>query len=177
MPEIDTTVASQSIYTKALASGDNFREVCGEVIVMGQDRPIQSPPLISNLLWGAFCYPTDIDFRGNQTPYFTLWCLSLPDCWQRTHRTFKCHFFCNKNSHSVLSRVCLSHLLICLIPTIIQDAKIAENMSKSTKIQYSRQPTASSRQSAQSASRFRCCVQCIVGKTTDFPNLKTKASD
>ena len=53
VPEIDTTVACQSSYTKA--SGGSFQDVCGELIGMGQNRPVQRPPLsLSNLLWGAF---------------------------------------------------------------------------------------------------------------------------
>ena len=84
VPEIDTTVASQSGYTKVLASGGSFQAICGQLIGVVQDRPVQSPPFVSeaNLLWKAFRYPTDIDFRSNQTEYFPLHSLSLPECWQ-----------------------------------------------------------------------------------------------
>ena len=52
VPEIDTTVASQSNYTKVFASGGrySFQNVCGEMIEVVPDHP----PFISNLLWGAF---------------------------------------------------------------------------------------------------------------------------
>ena len=45
VPEIDTTVACQSSYTKVFASGGSFQDVCGELIGMGQNRPVQRPPL------------------------------------------------------------------------------------------------------------------------------------
>ena len=53
VPEIDTTVASQSSYTRVFASGGSFQDVCGELIGVGENRPVQRPPL-SYLLWGAF---------------------------------------------------------------------------------------------------------------------------
>ena len=34
---------------------------------MVQDRPVLSSAFISNLLWGAFRYPTGIDLRSNPT--------------------------------------------------------------------------------------------------------------
>ena len=37
----------------AFASGGSFQDVCGELIGIGQNRPVQRPPF-SNLLWGAF---------------------------------------------------------------------------------------------------------------------------
>ena len=46
VPEIDTTVASQSGYTKVLASGGSFQAICGQLIGVVQDRPVQSPPFI-----------------------------------------------------------------------------------------------------------------------------------
>ena len=54
VPEIDTTVASQSSYTKIFASVGSFQDVCGDLIGVGQDRPVQNPPFIPNLLWTAF---------------------------------------------------------------------------------------------------------------------------
>ena len=45
VPEIDTTVASQSSYTKVFASGGTFQDVCGKLIGVGQNRPVQIPPL------------------------------------------------------------------------------------------------------------------------------------
>ena len=44
-PEIPTTVASQSSDTKVLASGGSFRDVCGELIEVVQDRPVHRPPV------------------------------------------------------------------------------------------------------------------------------------
>ena len=51
--ENDTTVASQSSYTKVLASGGGVQDVCGELIGVVQHRPVQSPPMIlkADLLW------------------------------------------------------------------------------------------------------------------------------
>ena len=43
VPEIDTTVVCQSSYTKVFASGGSFQDVCGELIRMGQNRPVQRP--------------------------------------------------------------------------------------------------------------------------------------
>ena len=45
VPEIDTTVACQSSYTQVFASGGSFPDVCGELIGVGQNRPVQRPPL------------------------------------------------------------------------------------------------------------------------------------
>ena len=47
VPYIDTLVASQSSYTKVLASGGSFQDVCGELIGVVQDSPVQSLPFIS----------------------------------------------------------------------------------------------------------------------------------
>ena len=83
VPEIDTTVASQSSDTKVLASGGSFQDACGKLIGVVRDRPIQSPPFLSNLLWGAFRYTIDIDFRSNPSLYLsTLRRVSMPDCLQ-----------------------------------------------------------------------------------------------
>ena len=72
VPEIDTTIPSQSGYAKVLPSGGGFQDECGELIAVVQDCLAQSPPYISkaNFLWKASRYPTGIDFRG--IPYFTL---------------------------------------------------------------------------------------------------------
>ena len=39
VPEIDTTVACQSSY-----GGGSFQDVSGELIGVGQNRPVQRPP-------------------------------------------------------------------------------------------------------------------------------------
>ena len=49
VPEIDTTVASQSSYMKVFASGGSLQDMYGELIGVVQDRPVQSPSFISNL--------------------------------------------------------------------------------------------------------------------------------
>ena len=54
VPEIDTTVASQSSYMKVFTSNVSFQDVCGELIGMVQVYPVQRPPFTSNLLRGAF---------------------------------------------------------------------------------------------------------------------------
>ena len=84
VPETDAIVAGQSRYTKVLASGGSFQDVSGVLIGVGQDRPVQSLPFMSeaNLLRKAFRYPIDIDFCSNHAPYFALRRSSLPDCWQ-----------------------------------------------------------------------------------------------
>ena len=51
VPETDTTVASQSCYSKVFASGGSFQDVCGELIGVDQDHPVQSPSFI----WLTFC--------------------------------------------------------------------------------------------------------------------------
>ena len=91
VPETDTTVASQSS-PKVLASGGSFKGVYGELIGVVQDRPVQRSTFISNLLWEAFSYPTDIDFRSNpRTSLFGVChCLVVGS---EIHRTYKCHFF------------------------------------------------------------------------------------
>ena len=48
---------------KYFASSDSFQRVCGKLIWVVQDRPVQSPPFISKLLWGAFHCLRDIDFH------------------------------------------------------------------------------------------------------------------
>ena len=60
------------------ASAGSF-QVCGELVGMVQGRLPQSPPFISNVLWGAFRRPAVIDFRSNPTPHFTQQHWSLPD--------------------------------------------------------------------------------------------------
>ena len=45
VPEIDTSVACQSSYTKVFASGSSFQDVCGEFIGLSQNRPVQRPSL------------------------------------------------------------------------------------------------------------------------------------
>ena len=50
VPEIDTTVACQSSYTKVFASGGSFQDVCGELIGVDQDRSVQRPPLSLSLI-------------------------------------------------------------------------------------------------------------------------------
>ena len=47
VPDSDTTVASQSSFMKVRASGGSFQDVCGELIVVVQDRPVQIPPFTS----------------------------------------------------------------------------------------------------------------------------------
>ena len=41
VPEVDTAVECQSSYTKVLASGGDFQDVYGELIGMGQNRPLR----------------------------------------------------------------------------------------------------------------------------------------
>ena len=61
---------------------------------------------------------------------------------------------------------------------IIQELKIAEKKSKSTKLGM-QQMTDSWQltKHSQSASSVQLHLECIVGETIDFPDLKTNASN
>ena len=72
----------QSSYMKVFASGGSVLNMCGEFIGVSKNHPVQRPPFISDLQWGAFRYTTDFDFRGNPIPDFTYGALSPADCWQ-----------------------------------------------------------------------------------------------
>ena len=45
IPETDTAVAFQSSYTKVLAGGFSFQDVCGELVGVGQSRSVKILPL------------------------------------------------------------------------------------------------------------------------------------
>ena len=64
--KVDTTVESQPSYTKVFASDGSFQDVCGELIGVVLDRPVQSPPFISNLLWGSVWGVLDYPRNENQ---------------------------------------------------------------------------------------------------------------
>ena len=57
VPEIDTSVACQSSYTKVFASGSSFQDVCGEFIGLSQNRPVQRPSLSLTFNGGRFGCP------------------------------------------------------------------------------------------------------------------------
>ena len=54
VPEIDTIVASQYSYMNVIVSGGSFQDVCGELIGVVQDHPVQSPLFIPNHRLGVF---------------------------------------------------------------------------------------------------------------------------
>ena len=150
------------------ARGGSVQEVCGVLIGMVQDRPAQSPLFIANLLWGAFRYPQRhwLSQKSYQVLH-TLRRLSLPDCWQWTHRTFQCHFFW-RNSYFVLS-MCLD----------FHAYPRTENRGEKVKINKNFNATDDRRLAADKARPLSIefsasFTQCIVGKTTDFSDLKTK---
>ena len=94
------------------AGGGSFQDVCGELIGVVQDRPLRS---ISSLLWGAFRCLIDINYRSNSTPYLlritaflTAWLLAVGTSLVRRAPIL------SENSSFVLSKVCLSHSLMCL---------------------------------------------------------------
>ena len=57
VPEIDTIVACQSSYTKVFARGGSFQDVCGELVGVGQIRPVQRRPLSLTFCREHFGYP------------------------------------------------------------------------------------------------------------------------
>ena len=136
-----------------------FQDVCGELIGVVQDRSVQSPPYISDLLCGAFLYPADIDFRSNPNPglhfaaSITVWLLTVNT--SHVQRPFFKHY-----SYFVLSKVCRSHPFTCLD---FHDYSKNENQQRKNlnqqKFQCSRRPTASSRQSVTNQHRV-CDVIC-----------------
>ena len=87
VPETDSTVASQSSYTKVFASDGSFLDVCGELIGVGQNRPAHRSPLSL-----TFCGERFATFSVILPCTVTLRRSSMPDYWRRTHRSFKCHF-------------------------------------------------------------------------------------
>ena len=94
-------------------------------------------------------YPKNIDFPSNHTPCFTLRPVSLPDYWQWTHRTFKCHFFwqnsfCSQQSLPFAS----SH-----VSELSKKWKSRRKSQNQRKFQRSRRSTASSGQSAANQHR------------------------
>ena len=82
VPETDTAIASQSSLTKVIASSDNFKDVCGELIGMGQNRPVQRPPLSLTFCGEHFSTPQTLAVTVILPHTVTLQCLSLPYCWQ-----------------------------------------------------------------------------------------------
>ena len=89
--QTDTTVSSQSSYTKVFASGGSFQDECDELIGVGQNRSLQRP--LSLAVCGErFATPQTLTFAVILPRTVTLRRSSLPDCWQWTHRSFKCHF-------------------------------------------------------------------------------------
>ena len=45
------------VYTKVFASGGSFQDVCGELIGVGQNRPVQKPPLFLTFYGERFGCP------------------------------------------------------------------------------------------------------------------------
>ena len=81
--------------------------VCVELIGLVKGRLVQSPPFISNLLWGAFHYPSGTDPAAFFTAFGTAWVLA------RNKTTRSNDTFSNKNltSFFVLVKGCLPHTL------------------------------------------------------------------
>ena len=152
-----------------------FEDVWGELIEVVQVRPLKNPPFISNLLWIAYRYPTDNDFRSNLTSndfrrnltsYLTLRRLSNATSPNTALTLFSAKF-------------CLSRPLMCLD---VHEYPRNENRGEKVKINKncsaSGLPTACSRRSAETQHRaFIRHLQCIAGKTKDFSDLKTNTSD
>ena len=149
---------------------------------MVHGRPVQSPMFLSNLLWGAFRYPTDIDSRSSTTlylphtsPYGACHCLTVGG-----------EFFASSNATSsnktltlFSAKFAFCSLLCVWISITIQEMKIAEKNRNQRKFQCKRRPTASSRQSAVNQHRVFDVVypkslvtKPLSGTTTDFPERK-----
>ena len=92
VPEIDTTVACRSSYSKVFTSGDSFQDLCCELIGVGQNCPVQKPPLSLTFCGKWFATPQTLTFAVTLPCTITFRCSSLPDCWQWTYWSFKCHF-------------------------------------------------------------------------------------
>ena len=93
-------------------------------------------------------------------------CLTVSS--EQTHGLFQ-HHFLNKTLTLCSAKFVFRILLRVWISMIIQE--------KYRGFQCSRRPTARSRQSAANQNRvFDVISKCIVGKTTDFSDLKTNTS-
>ena len=134
--------------------GGNFQAVCVELIGVVKSHLFHSPPYISNLLWGAFCYPTGIDLNCHtsfSTVFVTAWVLAV----NKITRSKATSANKNLSLFSDLVKVCLSRSqCVWILFFLNQEIKTAEKKSKSptTSMQQTR---ASSRQSmAKSASNL-----------------------
>ena len=141
-------------------------------------RFFHSPPFISDLLWGALFYPTGINSRCHTsffTAFVTAWVSAMHQITRsKSTSSKKIPYFVFRSRQSL-------PFALSYVPGffffLIQEIKIAE---KKVKITYNFkaaddgwQPT----KRDQSASSLRRRLQCIVGNTTDFPDLRTNTSD
>ena len=131
---------------------------------MVQVRPVQSPTFIPNLLWAAFRYPTDTD---------------IDIAILLAVNTSQVRMSLLVTKLTLFSAKSVFRILLCAwISILIQELKIAKKKSKSAN--SSMQQATDSQQATkpgQSASNFRCHLQCIMGTRTDFADLQAKASD
>ena len=74
VPETDTTVASQSSYMKVFAYGGSFKDVCGELIGMGQNRPVQRPLLSLTFCGKRFATLLILTFAAILSRSTSVWC-------------------------------------------------------------------------------------------------------
>ena len=178
VPETDTTVASQSSYTKVLSRGGSCQDVCGELIGVGQNRPVQRPPLSVTFCGDRYATTQSLTFIVTLPRIVNLLCSSLPDSWN-AHIGRSNPTSCN-NTYFILSKVCLSSPLIHMN---FDDYPTNENRGEKKnqdqqKCQFSRRPIGSSQQNAANQHRvFDAISKCIVGKRTDFPDLQPRTSD
>ena len=121
--------------TKVFSSGGSFQDVCGELLGVVQDHPVQSPPFTSRakLLWIAFRYPADIDFRSNHIPYTSLYgicrCLIVGSEYiARSNATYS-----NKTLTLFSAKLAFRILSCVWIFMFMQDMKTAEKQSKKKK--------------------------------------------
>ena len=141
-----------------------------ELIGVVQGRLFHSPTFISNLLWGAFRYPTGIDvccYTSFFTMFVTAWVLKMN---QIAHS--KATFSKNLLSFFGLLKVCLSRPFMCLdffFFFLIQEIKIAEKKIKFT-CPFKLQTTADSQQSAANQPRvFDVICNALWVKQRIFP--------
>ena len=69
---------------KVFTSGGTFQDVCCELIGMGQNRPVQRPPLSLTFCGEHVSTPQTLAVTVILPHTVTLQCLSLPYCWQWT---------------------------------------------------------------------------------------------
>ena len=116
-----------------LASG-SFHDVCGELIRVVQDHSLQSPLYVSNVLFGE-CFTTSQSSTFTVVLPHTSFCTAFGTAKVYAAKKITSSFATSSNrSHASFSAMFAFHILLRVwISMIIQEMKIAEKKSKSTK--------------------------------------------